>query len=89
MRPRKRANLPLPILRPGTSEVCGARPFAAGRGEAKSAPKILQMGYALTAGAADNGKRPACPNWETYLDDPTEVAGPREHRTEVAMPLAQ
>jgi effector-binding domain-containing protein len=50
---------------------------------------LPKAGAALTAWAADNGKRPAGPNWETYLNDPTEVAGPHEYRTEVVMPLAQ
>ncbi len=50
---------------------------------------LPKAGAALSAWAADNGKRPAGPNWETYLNDPTEVAGPHEYRTEVVMPLAQ
>jgi len=50
---------------------------------------LPNAGAALAAWAADNGKRPAGPNWETYLNDPTEVAGPDEYRTEVVMPLAQ
>lgn len=50
---------------------------------------LPNAGAALTAWAADNGKRSAGPNWETYLNDPTEVAGPHEYRTEVVMPLAQ
>ena len=50
---------------------------------------LPKAGAALTAWAAENGKRPAGPNWESYLNDPTEVAGPHEYRTEVVMPLQQ
>jgi effector-binding domain-containing protein len=50
---------------------------------------LPKAGAALAAWAAENGKRPAGPNWEIYLNDPTEVAGPHEYRTEVVMPLKQ
>jgi effector-binding domain-containing protein len=46
-------------------------------------------GSALVDWAAKNGKRQAGPNWKIYLNDPTEVAGAHEYRTEVVMPLAQ
>ncbi|HEY5094001.1 MAG TPA: GyrI-like domain-containing protein [Candidatus Eremiobacteraceae bacterium] len=51
--------------------------------------RLPDAGAALADWAAKNGKRQAGPNWEIYLNDPTEVAGPHEYRTEVVMPLAQ
>jgi effector-binding domain-containing protein len=86
------AGMPIKSAIAGSGRVqCGELPAGPVASTVHVGPyeRLPDAGAALTAWAAANGRRPAGPNWEIYLNDPTEVAGPHEYRTEVHMPLAQ